>query len=287
MSVYEKRIREVYPEFTITHSEVNEIGQNNDVLIVNGSLVFRFPKYMEGIRKLKKEARVLESLKGNLSLQIPFPLYQSMEPEEVGKVFTGYKMIEGEPLWPMVFKDNEVHRQKIASQLVCFLNELHSQSVDDLGIEKKRIGDIRSSVVDLYDRFKEKLFPHMNEKARVEVRRNFDSFLSNDGLLDFQPVLIHGDFGSSNILWDPTRYEVSGIIDFGETEVGDPAYDFAGLLSSYGEPFVRDCLTVYPGGDQIFERMSFYRGAFALQEALHGLENDDPRAFENGMKGYR
>ncbi|MCR8851045.1 phosphotransferase [Rossellomorea sp. SC111] len=286
VSTYENRIREVYPEFTITHSEMNEIGQNNDVLIVNGSLVFRFPKYIEGIRKLKKETRVLEGVEGNLSLQVPSPLYQSMDSEEVGKVFTGYKMIEGEPLWPAVFKDEE-HSQKIASQLVGFLTELHSHSVDEVEIEKKSIHEIRSSIVNLYDRCQEKLFPHMNEKAKVEVRKHFDSFLANEHLLDFQPVLIHGDFGASNILWNPARHEVSGIIDFGETEVGDPAYDFAGLLSSYGETFVRDCLTLYPGGDQIFERMSFYRGTFALQEALHGIEHGDREAFENGIRGYR
>ena len=60
VSSYEKRIRAVYPDLKITHSEMNEIGQNNDVIIINDSLVFRFPKYTEGIMKLKKETRVLE-----------------------------------------------------------------------------------------------------------------------------------------------------------------------------------------------------------------------------------
>ena len=281
VSTYEKRIREVYPELMITHSEMNDIGQNNDVLIVNRSLVFRFPKYKEGIRKLKHETSVLEGIKGNVGLAVPYPLYQSLETEEVGKVFTGYELIDGEPMWPESFKENENYHEKIASQLVGFLLELHSQPVDDVEI------DIRGSIVDLYERFKKNLFPHMNEKSRLDVSHHFDSFLSKNELLDFQPVLIHGDFGSSNILWDAKRYEVTGIIDFVETGAGDPAYDFAGLLSSYGEHFVRRCLSMYPNGDHIFDRINFYRGTFALQEALHGVENDDPEAFENGMKGYR
>jgi aminoglycoside 2''-phosphotransferase len=287
VSAYEKKIREVYPELTITHSKMNEIGQNNDVIMINDSLVFRFPKYTEGIKKLKKETSVLEGIKGNIPLPIPYPLYQSLEPEEVGMVFTGYKLVEGSPLWPGVFIENEEHHEQIASRLVGFLTALHSQSLESMNIEKKSIGEIRSSIEDLYDRFKEKLFPHMNERAKVEVSHHFDSFLSKNELLDFQPALTHGDFGASNILWDPERHEVSGIIDFGEAEVGDPAYDFAGLLSSYGEHFVRRCLEKYPNGDRIFDRMNFYRGTFALQEALHGIENDDPVAFENGMKGYR
>lgn len=287
VSAYEKRIREVYPELTITHSKMNEIGQNNDVLMINDSLVFRFPKYTEGIKKLKKETSVLEGIKGNIPLPVPYPIYQSLEPEKVGMVFTGYKLVEGSPLWPGVFIENEEHHEQIASRLVGFLTALHSQSLESMNMEKKSIGEIRSSIEDLYDRFKEKLFPHMNERAKVEVSHHFDSFLSKNELLDFQPVLTHGDFGASNILWDPERHEVSGIIDFGEAEVGDPAYDFAGLLSSYGECFVRRCLEMYPNGDRIFDRMNFYRGTFALQEALHGNENYDPVAFENGMKGYR
>jgi aminoglycoside 2''-phosphotransferase len=127
----------------------------------------------------------------------------------------------------------------------------------------------------------------MNETSKSEIDHNFERFLSNKELLSFNTVLIHGDFGASNILWDSKREEITGIIDFGETEIGDPAYDFAGLLSSYGQPFVKRCLSMYPDGERIFERMTFYKSTFALQEALHGVENNDREAFESGMREYR
>lgn len=284
--MHEERIREIYPELDIDHSEVIDLGQNNDVLIVNDNLVFRFPKYVEGIKKLIKETEILEQIKGKLSLSIPYPQYSSMEPNEVGKVFTGYKLIEGTPLWTDMMKN--IHKEeRIASQLVQFLMELHSQPVDRLGIEKKSTEDVRNSIVDLYGEFKDKLFPYMNETSKSEMDYNFDAFLSNKELLSFNTVLIHGDFGASNILWDSIREEVTGIIDFGETEIGDPAYDFAGLLASYGQPFVKRCLSMYPDGEKIFERMTFYKSTFALQEALHGVKNNDREAFESGMMGYR
>ncbi|MFI8574995.1 phosphotransferase family protein [Rossellomorea aquimaris] len=284
--MHEERIREMYPELKIDHSEVIDLGQNNDVLIVNDNLVFRFPKYVEGIKKLLIETEVLEQLKGKLSLSIPYPQYKSMEPNEVGKVFTGYKRIEGTPLWPDMMKNNH-NEERIASQLVQFLTELHSQPVDGLRIEKKSAEDVRNSIVALYRKFKDKLFPYMNEASKVEIDYSFDAFLANKELLSFNTVLIHGDFGASNILWDSKREEITGIIDFGETEIGDPAYDFAGLLSSYGQPFVKRCLSMYPDGEKIFERMTFYKSTFALQEALHGVENNDREAFESGMRGYR
>ncbi|WP_193437378.1 hypothetical protein [Sporolactobacillus pectinivorans] len=42
---YIDRIHQIYPDLKINSAERNTTGQNNDVLIVNKALVFRFPKY--------------------------------------------------------------------------------------------------------------------------------------------------------------------------------------------------------------------------------------------------
>ncbi|TGB03557.1 phosphotransferase family protein [Halobacillus salinus] len=289
MDNYERRIKELYPDLKIDQIEWNEIGQNNDVIIVNNSLVFRFPKYIEGIYKLEKETKILDQIKGNVSLSIPRPQYRAFEPYEVGKVFTGYPFIQGSPLWSQTMKEikNEEHIQVLSSQLVAFLSELHSQPVASLDIKKQTAKDIRQSVVELYNDFQEKLFPYMKEISKSEVSHNFEGFLSRDELFDFDTVLIHGDFGASNILWDPTTNRISGVIDFGEAEIGDPAYDFAGLLASYGQPFVERCLSLCPEGEKVLDRITFYKSTFALQEALHGWKNSDVEAFENGIRDYR
>ena len=67
----------------------------------------------------------------------------------------------------------------------------------------------------------------------------------------------------------------------------DPAYDLAGVLSSFGEAFFKQCIDLYPNGVQIAERVKFYRSTFALQEALHRVEHNDSIAFEAGIKQYR
>jgi aminoglycoside 2''-phosphotransferase len=77
------------------------------------------------------------------------------------------------------------------------------------------------------------------------------------------------------------------VIDFSGCALGDPAYDFAGLLSGYGEAFVRYCAAGYPDVESLLPRTRFYQGIFALEEALFGIENNDPQAFENGIEGYR
>nr|WP_230874932.1 phosphotransferase [Lysinibacillus cavernae] len=88
-------------------------------------------------------------------------------------------------------------------------------------------------------------------------------------------------------MWNPVISMISGILDFGGSGLGDPAYDFAGILSSYGEDFFDRCINLYPNGEEISERVKFYKSTFALQEALYGIENADRQAFEDGIKEYR
>lgn len=288
MNSYIERIHQVYPDLAITHCEQNDHGQNNDVLIVNESLVFRFPKYEKGIEQLSKETSILEAIHNQMKLPTPYPLYQSFEPREVGMVFTGYHLIEGTPLWKNDFlkiEDEETLNQ-LATQLVSFLVDLHATPLESIsGLDQKQVKTPQQEMGELFKHIQTKLYPFMRRDAQDQVTHLFESFLHAD--LQDTPTCIHGDFGCSNILWNPEERRISGIIDFGGAGLGDPAYDLAGILSSYGEDFFNRCIALYPNGQESAQRVHFYRSTFALQEALHGVDNNDAEAFENGIKAYR
>lgn len=286
MEKYIQYIKQVYPSLSIKDWQLNEIGQNNDVFIVNKSMVFRFPKYQKGIDNLKRETETLEAIINNVSIPIPNPIYQSFEKWEVGKAFVGYEFIQGFPLWKASFdriEDGKVLK-RLASQLVSFLNEIHSLDTNKLRLEET---NPREQMVNLYQRIQNKLYPFIREEAQQQISHSFETFLNSAACSKLNTTLIHGDFGATNILWDPNTNNIAGIIDFGGSGIGDPAYDFAGILSSYGETFFNMCLNLYPNGTEIPERVTFYGSTFALQEALYGVENDDKAAFENGIKAYR
>ncbi|MBN3555734.1 aminoglycoside phosphotransferase family protein [Fictibacillus nanhaiensis] len=287
MNHYIERIKEVYPELIIENVLANDIGQNNDVLIINHSLVFRFPKYEKGIVRLKEEAQILDHIRDIISIQIPYPEYESFELNEPGKVFTGYHLIEGVPFWnEHLIKVNHVDSMKLAKQLVTFLIEIHSVSKKTLVTSLNLIdSNPYEDMKELFYSIQDKLFHFINKKSQSEITFSFEAFLTHKEPL--KTTLIHGDFGASNILWDPKSCEISGIIDFGGSGIGDPAYDFAGILSSYGMDFYNKCINLYPNGSEIAKRVTFYKRTFALQEALHGLINNDNVAFENGIKEYR
>jgi aminoglycoside 2''-phosphotransferase len=279
------RIREVYPDLVTSDAQlVSGHGQNNQILIVDERLIFRFPRYVGGIARLMRTTRILRAIRTALPLEIPDPTYSSFDEAAVGKAFVGYPLIRGEPLWTEAFErlPDEGIRQRVVDQLAVFLRALHDVPVNKVLTEAVVGFDPLAEWRDLYDRIRLRLFPAMRPDARQAVSRHFELFLGNPASRQIRPALVHGDFGTSNILYDPDTGNVVGVIDFDSTDVGDPAVDFA-AASCYGlQRFAR----VYPEVSAMANRVNFYRGTFALQEALFGAENGDDVAYRAGMAAY-
>ena len=289
-SSYIQAIRNIYPDFNIETVQLNQQGQFNDILLVNGETIFRFPKTQREAARLVTETGLLRSLQRHVALPIPDPLYHSEENAASGQVFMGYRLLPGEPLWPETLRaiKDEEQLQHVANQLATFLKSLHAIPADTLSV---RLPDFQGSEEwrDLYNRFRGKLFPFMRPDARQWVTKHFEDFLSDEANSAYTPVLVHGDLGPSNILYDVQTHSVSGIIDFSSSGWGDPAIDFAALLCSvsYGEQFLDRFAAIYPVTEAILLRARFYAGTFALQEALYGVEDGDQEAFESGIAEYR
>jgi len=284
---YIHKINKYYPNLAIDTAKFNRDGQYNEVLIVNESLVFRFAKAQTAIKALRQEIRVLQNLQAHISLQIPNPLYVNIDPEVIGDVFIGYQMIPGTPLWRENFQKitNDYARIQIAAQLATFLQSLHQISVPEI-VSDFPSHDNPQEWAEMYLRIQEMLYPAMRQDARRQVSEHFENFLDQSDRYVFEPRLRHGDFGTGNIIFNPTSLSIVGIIDFGGIAIGDPARDFAGLYISYGEEFYEMCTSNYPEMEQAFDRVILYCGTFALQEALFGVENADKEAFQAGMEEY-
>lgn len=275
-----------YPNLRIERMRLNDEGQYNDILIVNDDLIFRFPRHNEGIEILETETALLERIRPALPLPIPAPTYHRFAPRTVGQVFAGYRLLPGEPLWRETFATitDTVVVQRLATQLATFLHDLH-------GIPTDRVADIlpaadwRQRWDDLDAEIRAALFPHMPEGARERIAARFAAFRNEPGNFAFAPTVIHGDFGSGNLLWDARVGAMTAVIDFGSATLGDPALDVAALLT-YGEPFVRHGFAAYPAMEALLPRAHFYLNTFPLQEALYGIEHDDPDAVERGLTPY-
>ena len=286
IATYLAAIRSAYPDFAIREARLHEgEGQFNDILVINDSHIFRFSRYASQAPRLAQEVALLRYLQGRLPLPVPDPLFAHFEPPQPGQVFMGYAMLSGKPLWRETMHAlDPAGLPGIAAQLAGFLQALHTLPVDGPGLDLPVAGG-RAGWEQLYADIRQHLYPHMRPAARLEVSAHFERYLDEPRLHAFQPALRHGDFGGSNILHDPQSLAITGIIDFGFAGPGDPAADIAAVFT-YGEPFNSVFRTCYPGIETLEERARFYRGTFALQEALHGVIVGDREAFENGMETY-
>ena len=234
---------------------------------------------------LGQEVTLLNYLQDKLPLPIPRPIFSCLSNQ--ADAFIGYPSIPGVPLLKkIVATTNNITRDKIARQLSTFLKCLHQLSPTATLVELLPQTDTASHWSEVFGQVRLKLMPHMRPDAQAQVVNHFETFLEQPNPFKYAPVLKHGDFGASNILIDPATGSISGILDFGSCSLGDPAYDFAGLLSSYGASFVCQLGSDYPDFATLWPRIKFYQGTFALLEALFGVDNSDVDAFASGMAPY-
>jgi aminoglycoside 2''-phosphotransferase len=289
VDAYLREIRSVFGQLVIGSVRVEPVGQRSDVIIVNNSIVFRFPRTSGGVKALEVEAAILRAIRGRLPLPTPDPVYESLGTSRVGAAFVGYSRLTGEPLWrDTLLAQDDTTRKALARQLARFLKALHSVPTDALS-SGLLVQDGPNSWADLYERIRTKLFSFMRLESQRVVAQHFERYLNEPSNFAYEPVLRHGDFGPSNILFDRASRTISGVIDFGSAGLGDPALDLAGVISpaGYGETFLNLFAPFYPGLQPLLGRARFYVGTFALQEALWGIEHNDPKAFESGIGSYR
>ena len=88
---YAARLRETFPALAVEEIHLLGAGDNNDAVLVNGRMVFRFPRHAQAVKALATETALLRALAGRLPLAVPRPVY-------VADDVDGYERIPGEEL---------------------------------------------------------------------------------------------------------------------------------------------------------------------------------------------
>lgn len=99
-------------------------------------------------------------------------------------------------------------------------------------------------------------------------------------------VLAHADLGAEHILEQDG--EITGIIDWTDAAITDPAVDFARVYRDFGPRFLADTLTAYDHqiDDAFRERTVFFARCAALEDRAFGLEtgrSDYSKAAERSL----
>ena len=225
-----------FPQFRGMEAVLLDEGYDFRIFEVEATWLFRFPKREESVAKLEREHQLLPGL--GKSLPLPVPTYEFFGQSNDGWPFAGYKKLPG------ISGDQSkaVDSSLVARQIGHFLNVLHAYPVD----RARNAGVVEEH--DLVAHWRDRAFEGLRKIVGLdEDLRGVRDYLENDGPVPFggTPTLVHNDLWAEHILIDPRSGGVSGVIDWGDVVIGDPAVDFAGPYTWFGRRWVENVLAHY------------------------------------------
>ena len=266
------------PGFAVREARPAQQGWDSLTLLVNGDTIVRFARRPDVAARLAREAALLPSLADALPLAVPRFTLTCPDPAG-GLRFVGYPAISGEPLSPDTV--TPATETSLAEQLGAFLSALHGFPVAEavrLGAEGGTAADWRAELGRLYGEVRAHVLPRLadgDERARVEAL--WEGYLADDATFAFAPALIHRDLGTEHILHDPAG-RLTGVIDWGDASIGDPAQDFIGVYRTLGADFARRVHAHYARrvDSTFWRRVRFYAAIVPFFEIIFGsLEGDE------------
>ena len=261
------------------HLDTNRIKLFNDgydhaVLVVDGTQAFRFPKNADYLEKLRVTTAFLQRFAPSSPVVVPNPELK----EENNLVYETYTFIEGAPLTEEIAAAwSEEKLVALGDHLGSFFSALHRFPVE----EAETIGVSRHDPLEKWQKRHESIqrlvIPAVGSITAEKINQLFEGFSTS--LRAHPPILavIHADTKPAHIIVHPEHQELTGIIDFGDMEIGDPAEDFT-FFQKYRPDITPFILASYRAqqDNAFLERLAFYQKMLPIMELDH--------AFEVGMK---
>lgn len=273
-------------EFGLPVHNVSILGQGLDSVayLVNHEYIFKQSKHHEARMNLKKEAQVLNYLKGKITLQIPDIIYYSEKYS-----ICGYKEIKGYKLTPSIYKSlSDDEKATLAQDIALFLKELHSVVLPDIdGLELDVIADYRSD----YDALREAIYDKIPDKSKEYIDSLYKRILHDECFFQYVKVLCHNDLSCNHIIMQNNK--VVGIIDFGDAAITDRDKDFVYLLEDSGEEIGREfglhVLTYYhhPNIAVPITKADLNDAYYPIEQILGGQAMGLPDMYNKGLNKIR
>lgn len=242
-------------------------GWDSEARLVDGRWVERRPRRPEVGRRLRRETRLMPWLAPQLPLLVPVPQPIPDEPYAVR-----HELVPGEP----VADPGPAHGRALGR----FLRALHAAApaeavrqgapaAEEAAAERAALAaDFRARVLPL-------LPAELDRPARE--------------LLEALPAcpadtLVHGDLGPEHVLGHGDA--LTGVIDFGDVHIGDPAIDLAWALHGTPRGFAEALAAEYGGvTPELRARSLIWHRLGPWHEVVYGLDVAGPETVRSGLAG--
>ncbi|MGG0208600.1 aminoglycoside phosphotransferase family protein [Bacillus mycoides] len=283
MDSYKQYIKEALPDLSIHSYMQNEEGLDNITVIINDELLFRFPRKLEYANRIPLEKELCTILSHSLQ-EIEIPKYHLLYKNDCNTVpfCSYYPLIHGEPLTSeLVAKLEKKELEVIITQLATFLATLHSiplKRTETLGFP---IEKTLTYWKELQTKLNQYFTNSLTSLQKSALNRLFENFFTCITKSTFQNAIIHADFTHHHILFNNLHKNISGVIDFGDAQIGDPAFDFAGLYYDFGREFTTSVYEQYSALIShrdpllIHRTTTFYQYSPLLHNLIYNIETNN------------
>ncbi|WP_433506079.1 phosphotransferase family protein [Pseudonocardia halophobica] len=257
-------------------------GLDHDAYDVDGTLVVRYrrePDQAATAGAVRREAALLRRVAE--ACPVPVPPVRLVLPEE-GCLVLG--RLAGTPLLDRSEAERAAVAPGVGATLGAVLTALHALPRDRLGAEVA-VDDVAPE--EWHDEAAE-TYPTVRSEIPPDFRPGVERFLSGPPApVAPRLAFTHNDLGVEHVLVDGGR--VTGIIDWSDAAIADPAVDLGRILRDLGPAALDSALTAYgaDGGDALRARALFYARCTLLEDLAHGLHPGHERYATKSLEALR
>lgn len=246
--------------------EPDHQGWDSHAEVVEGRWLDRSPRRPAVAAGLLLETQLLPRVAPRLPLAVPEPVLLTSEP-----LLVRHQLVPGRPVDPDRLGSEDGRR------VGGFLRALHDTTPDTwAGTRITRDAERLDQLTDLGEQVLPLLPAELRDAGGALLERCREATRTH-------AVLRHGDLGPTHLLAVDGR--VTGVIDWTDTALGDPALDLAWVVNATPAPF-RDALlaTYRPTGEELARGRDWHRLG-PWWEVQHGLTDGDRAYVGSGLAG--
>ena len=261
----------LFPDFK-NLAPLKRLADGASSIVVEGAdgFVFRIGKNSESVDSYRHEAELLPILRSHINVPIPDPRWCAGPTEAFPFGVFGYKKLPGESLQKK--RIEALDWKNIAADVGAFMQQLHTVPLDC--IRSVKLPDFHGKPSTLAD-IQARVLPYLKlvlTARECEVAIQWMEQMQIDGRMQqYSPTLVHGDLFYANLLVDEVKSKVTGVVDFENASIGDPAQDFA-TQYSLGQPYYDAVVGAYiKAGGHIDESLEYRMHQLRILRSIYGL----------------
>jgi len=262
-------------------------GWDNRLFLVDDDLILRIARTPDDNERLVREARTLTAIEPLLPLPVPHVEWVHHPGSDSPLAAMTYRKLSGRSL-----DAREVDADAatvLAPALAELLDDLHtipSETARELGIPTFSPHGWLARHDDLVEVTREAVRARLDSESFERFDQWWNEYRSDSVAVDFVSSFIHGDLACEHVLVEHDPLRVTGVIDFGDAMLADPALDLAGFPDGLAREVLRQT-RLAEDAERVWRRRSAYRRLGPLHAVKAGIERRDSALLDEGIAGLR